>query len=473
VEGYRVPKLRWVGKLANDGRSSPLDRVPIPLNSVEVAGAVSHDAEQAWLNRLLQGEARQVLTALQPEFAGRVRLIYIDPPFATGSDFALTRPVPAPRDHAAKPTTVLRLPAFRDAWEGGLDSYLQWFFELTVVLRQLLDPHGALLVHCDWRTSAPLRLLLDEVFGTENFRNEIIWAYRSGGASRTRALSRKHDTILLYARSPHFQVHAQTERQYLRKPFMGSRQDESGRYYVDTLLRDVLEGEITLMRDGAPVRYNLRPVLNLARERLGYPTQKPLGLLELLLEIASEPGDLVLDPCSGSGTFPVAAENAGRRWIACDASTVAIQTTRKRLLALPGIRQFVIQRLDSSITSAETQPAQPHAEQIVTLDVAPTVAGWCATLTLAGFAMPSNAVPPPVLAEISDWTQWVDTWSVDWDYRGPPFRATGHAARTRAQPHLPLTCNHTYAQAGAYVVAVRVTDICGGDTTTLVPTKID
>lgn len=348
-----MTELLWDGKY-RDGRRVRPDRTPRALRDDEIVGLsecapVAGSRDDGWRNRLIQGDTRDVLPALLPAFAGRVSLVYMDPPFATGADQTIAIPLPRTVPDAGRPLSIERV-AYRDTWRSGagLDGYLHWFFEMVTLLRELLAEDGVLVVHCDWRADAPLRLILDDVFGAGNFRNAVAWAYRSGGASQRKALARKHDTLLLYARSPRFAIRPQFERQYLRKPFMGSRRDAAGRHYVDTLLRDVLDGELTLVRDGQLVRRNLRPVLNVSRERLGYPTQKPLGLIELLIELATDPGALVLDCCCGSGTTPAAAVMTGRRWIAADSSPFALAATRARLLALPGARPFTVQRVAAS-----------------------------------------------------------------------------------------------------------------------------
>src|SRR5689334_324876 len=332
-----MPELVWSGKYDAYGSRRRASLPVAALRTVEAGGVSSDGDSSTQANRLIAGETQQALPALLAELAGQVNLVYIDPPFATGLDFTSTVTLPGSERR-------IQRTAYRDAWES-LDGYLRWMDETLTLLRELLADDGALLLHCDWRAEGMLRLLLDDIFGAENFRNAIAWSYRSGGASRRESLARKHDTILLYARSPRFRIRPQIERQYLRKPFMGSACDTRGRHYVDTLLRDVLEGEMTCVgANGELVRYNVRPVLNLSRDRLDYPTQKPLGLLKLLLTLTSDPGDLIFDCCCGSGATALAAESLGRRWIAADASPLAIQTTRKRLLALAAPRPFVVQR---------------------------------------------------------------------------------------------------------------------------------
>ena len=359
-----MTELLWHGKYRDGERVLP-DRTPRVLVTDEIADpcmeASSASDDSAWRNLLIGGGTREVLPSLLPALAGRVSFAYMDPPFATGADYTVAIPLLGTNGAGdASPRQVARV-AYRDTWGPGLDGYLQWFFETATLLRDLLADDGAIVVHCDWRADAQLRLILDEVFGTGNFRNAIAWAYRSGGASRHESLARKHDTLLLYARSSRFAIRPQIERQYLGKPFIGSRRDASGRHYVDTLLRDVLDGELTLVREGQLVRRSVRPVLNVSRERLGYPTQKPLGLLELLIEMATDAGALVLDCCCGSGTTPAAAAITGRRWIAADSSPLALAVTRARLLSLPTARPFAVQRAIATDGEAICEPAAPGA----------------------------------------------------------------------------------------------------------------
>ena len=451
-----MPELVWSGKYDADGsRRQP--RLPVAaLRTVEAGGVSAGDTVPAPANRLIAGETQHALPALLAELAGQVNVVYIDPPFATGLDFTSTVTLPGSERR-------IRRTAYRDAWES-LDGYLRWMDETLTLLRELLADDGALLLHCDWRAEGMLRLLLDDIFGAENFRNAIVWSYRSGGASRRESLARKHDTILLYARSPRFRIRPQIERQYLSKPFMGSACDARGRHYVDTLLRDVLEGEITCVgADETLVRYNVRPVLNLSRDRLDYPTQKPLGLLKLLLTLTSDPGDIVLDCCCGSGATTLAAENLGRRWIAADASPLAIQTTRKRLLALAAPRSFVVQR---PIQEGEMQVAADAAN----LTFAVERSGRAVTVRLTGYTPPPGSMlssaTPSATDDPTDGLRYLDSWSVDWAYDGATIRHSAHAARARkGTRELSAALTHTYSSPGCSAIAVHAVDFAAHETT--------
>lgn len=268
-----------------------------------------------WHHRLILGDRKAVLPSLLPTFAGKVGLIYLDPPFATGGDFMVDG--------------VL---AYEDRW-ATIDQYLVWLYETLVLARGLLHETGSLYLHLAHHAGHYGRALLDEVFGQDCFQNEIIWSYRTGGASRRR-FARKHDNIFFYTRSPTtwiFQV--QKERSYMLHRYGFRKSDfqldpETGQQYSLVYARDVWE---------------IPSVGSATSERVGYPTQKPERLLERIISASSRPGDLVLDCFCGSGTTGIVAGKLDRRWIMSDMSATAVETTRQRLLniAQPFVRQLV------------------------------------------------------------------------------------------------------------------------------------
>ncbi|NLT27234.1 MAG: site-specific DNA-methyltransferase [Microbacteriaceae bacterium] len=270
----------------------------------------------------------RALARLAVAAPGSAALVYLDPPFDSRADYRsriLTRT-------AAGERLVVEHLAYRDRWADGTAEYLRMLVPRLVVALRLLRPDGALCVHLDWHASHLVRLVLDELLGRDAFVNHLVWSYRSGGASRTASVPRKHDDLLLYRAGPGFRIRGLRERQYLDKPFMGSRRDAEGRHYVDTILRDVLEGVRTLVDDdGATETVSVRPVLNVSAERTGYATQKPEGLLEILLRWTTDPGDLVVDAFGGSGTTAVVAHRLGRRFTTIDASPRAAAVARARL----------------------------------------------------------------------------------------------------------------------------------------------
>lgn len=246
-------------------------------------------------NLLIRGNNLLVLHSLRRlvEKRGGVKMIYIDPPYNTQGD------------------------SFRYNDHFNHSTWLTFMKNRLQVARGLLADNGVMLVQIDQDEGHYLKVLMDEIFGRENFRNEIIWSYRTGGASKKTTLPKKHDVILCYAKTSAFSFNGMKERQYLEKAFMGSQKDAEGRFYVDTLLRDVVEGIIKVpQKDGTIKEYNVRPVLNLAGERVeNFQSQKPEGLLQLLLDLTTKPGDLVMDYHLGSGTTAAVCQKMGRQYI--------------------------------------------------------------------------------------------------------------------------------------------------------------
>jgi DNA modification methylase len=214
-------------------------------------------------------------------------------------------------------------------------------YERLVLIHELLADDGSIYVHCDWRVNSYLRLILDEIFGQENFRNEVVWWYRKWSKS-TRHFLRNHDVLLFYSKTatPTFNVLRVPLAASTLKRFGGKRQD----FADETRTRKIVTDEES---EGGfrPDVWDHNAIPAHSAERLNYPTQKPRTLLETVIEASSNPGDLVADFFVGSGTTVAAAERLGRRWIGCDLGRFAIHTTRKRLLDIPDCRPFDIKNL--------------------------------------------------------------------------------------------------------------------------------
>ena len=289
-----------------------------------------------WQNRLILGDKTDVLPALLTNFTEKVQLIYIDPPFMTGRVFSHGTEV-----------------AYRDTWGNDIDGYLQWLYEVLTLLYTLLSEHGSLYVHLDWRTTHYAKLLLDEVFQASlrdggGFRNEIIWHYQSGGRSQ-KGYARKHDTILLYAKSAHACFHSERigeRRGAQKRNNMRKEVDVDGRisWTIRSAGRLYTYSEDSLMTP-SDVWSDIHHLHQRDPERTGYATQKPEALLERIIAASSEEDDLVLDCFCGSGVTPLVAEKLKRRWIACDKSEVSINTTRTRLLTSERTLPFMIQHV--------------------------------------------------------------------------------------------------------------------------------
>lgn len=405
-------ELVWDGKYDKDGkRVAPL-RVALPFQTVETVNESVQERQRNLLfesraeyggelrNRLIWGDKKYVLPSLLPEFAGKVNLIYIDPPFDTGADFRFTASVPdhpdTPEDDSfafIKEPSIIEQKAYRDTWGRGLDSYLQWFYETVVLLHELLHESGSMYVHLDYHVSHYAKAILDEVLGVASFQNEIVWK-RQSAHSDAKRYGPIHDTILFYSKTPDFSWIPQYEplgQEYIDAFFINI--DENGRrfargdltapgprpnleyewrgynppkgrcwavplakleqYYKEERIFFPKKGIPRLKRypedsPGVPLQdiwTNVRIIHNQSPERVGYPTQKPEALLERIIKSSSNAEDLVLDCFCGSGTTAVVAEKMKRRWIACDLGRFSIHTTRKRLLSIPSVRPFVVQNL--------------------------------------------------------------------------------------------------------------------------------
>ncbi len=397
-------ELRWEGKYDKDGkRVAPL-KVALPFQTVETVNESAQQRQRSlefmlagrdaeWRNRLIWGDKKYVLPSLLPEFAGKVDLIYIDPPFATGQDFSFQATVGDER--FTKEPSIIEQKAYRDTWAATTGiakyrKYLPWFYETVVFLYELLSESGSLYVHVDPNVSHYVKLILDEVFGIDNFRNEITWK-RTNTHNDAKRYGKVHEHIFYYPKSvaPVWNtLYIEHDEDYVRKSYR--YQDEDGRRWtssdltatskkgggydytwngvrrlwlcpIETMEKMHDENRLYYTRNGLARRKHyldeskgkllndfwddINPISSQAHERLNYPTQKPEALLDRIIRASSNEGDLVLDCFCGSGTTPAVAEKLNRRWIACDLGRFAIHTSRKRLLGIENVRPFVVQNL--------------------------------------------------------------------------------------------------------------------------------
>ena len=306
IKGY--PMLSWKGKR--------------PFTSTQYFPAQlkeQHGEEiNNWFNQIFWGDNLQVMSHLLKKFRGQVDLIYIDPPFDSKADYK--KNISLKGKELQNDISNFEEKQYSDIWTN--DEYLQFMYERILLMRELLSITGSIYIHCDWHKAHHLRCILDEIFGTENFVNEIIWLYKTGGASKE-TWARKHDNILFFAKS--YGNHTflpQQERSYMMHKYGFKKSDfkideENGLQYSMVYCRDV---------------WDLPSVGSATSERVDYPTQKPEIMLERVIKASSKPGDLVFDCFMGSGTTQAVAMKLGRRFIGADINLGAIQTTTKRLI---------------------------------------------------------------------------------------------------------------------------------------------
>ena len=362
-------ELVWPGKYDADGNLVQPPRVSLPFQVIErvnetratreakkAEGLTLFDVwdganegatfEDGWRNKLIWGDNALAMSSLLTNYVGKVDLIYIDPPFDVGADFSVT--VEIGDEEVVKHPSTLEEVAYRDTWGRGTESYLGMMMSRLRLMSELLTPTGSLYVHCDWRMSSRIRLLLDEVFGAERFVNEIAWCYSNSGRSQS-FFPRKHDTIFIYAKTDQFKFNPVKipVQEHIKDQFP-LFDDEVGKYY-----RLASRGDAGVYKEYAEkmvedwwIDINGIGGRN-QTERLGYPTQKPEALLERTILASTDPGDLVADFFCGSGTTLAAAEKLGRRWIGADLGRFSIHTTRKRLLEIEKCKPFEVLNLGS------------------------------------------------------------------------------------------------------------------------------
>jgi DNA modification methylase len=307
-----MPELIWSGK----GLTQTAPASIVKDSIVYPNGCGYPDTEPA--SRLILGDNLSVMTALLPGYEGRINLIYADPPFFTNRKYSARI---GRGEDSRKPDQWKLADGYLDHWDK-LDSYLDFLYHRLAVMYRLLAPNGTLYLHLDWHADAYARLLLDELFGADHLLNEIIWAYHGPSPIR-RAFNRKHDTILAYVKGEPYTFNVDEVRepynQNTVKTFNSSPKAGFGK------VPDLERGKV-------PEDWWYFPVIaRLHNERTGYPTQKPLALLERIVLASSNPGDIVADFFCGSGTTPFVATQSGRRFIACDKTFRALYTTRNRL----------------------------------------------------------------------------------------------------------------------------------------------
>jgi DNA modification methylase len=415
-------ELVWPGKYNADGTLKEVPRVSLPFQVIETVnesratrearkdgapgtlfdvyeGTEGDTFEDGWKNKLIWGDNLLVASSLREKFAGKIDLIYIDPPFATGADFSFITEIGEKGLRLDKEQSVLEEKAYRDTWGRGLVSYLDMMSERLTVFRELLSPRGHLVVHLAPSISPYLRLLLDSVFGAQNFRNEIV-VHRPITKNLQRqfevitALPQGHDVLLWYSSQPDTRVAnllvpyeatapegywhrfwSGADRPSMRYELLGETPTHGqwkwereralravanyNRFLKERGDRSLVEywratgEELEFIRKSssgavenwfAPSEDKIGDTVwddvKAYENRKQYATQKHEELLTRVIEWLSKPGYLVADFFAGSGTTLAVAETLGRRWIGCDLGRWAMHVSRKRLLGIPECKPF-------------------------------------------------------------------------------------------------------------------------------------
>lgn len=321
IKGF--PELRWTGKRPYKATQY------YPAQLRETYG----EAVNGWMNKIFWGDNLQVMSHMLKDYRGKIDLIYIDPPFDSKADYKRKIKVRGIGETESD-SSSFEEKQYGDIWTN--DEYLQFMYERLLVMRELLSNQGTILLHCDWHRSHQLKLILDEVFGSNHFRNEIIWSYSTQGRPTDR-FAQKHDTIFSYGKTEQtfFNIEGAKipySNEYIKSHFrdvddQGKRcrkRFDAGKwriYYPDS---GMIPNDV----------WNIPYENSMSKNRLDYPTQKPEALLTRLIKSMTVEGDLVFDCFMGSGTTQAVAMKLGRRFIGADINLGAIQTTTKRLLSI-------------------------------------------------------------------------------------------------------------------------------------------
>lgn len=322
--------------------------------------------QKGWTNKLIWGDNKLILSSLKNgpmreeiEKQGGIKLIYIDPPFDVGADFSMN--IEIGDEQFTKAPGVLEEIAYRDTWGRGADSFIAMIYERLVLMRDLLAEDGSIYVHCDWRVNSYIRIVLDEIFGISNYKNETRWKRQPprGAKAISKQYARSSDTILFYTKNSNYIWNSQFkdyDPKYIKSKF---KPDATGRLYrIDNIgdyseksinefrkqgkIYDYPSGKIGLIRylDEAKgetltdIWLDIAEVNSQALEDTKYATQKPEALLDRIIKASSNEGDLIADIFCGSGTTLAVAEKLGRKWIGADLGKFAIHTTRKRMIGV-------------------------------------------------------------------------------------------------------------------------------------------
>ena len=404
IKGF--PELRWTGK--RPYRSTQY--YPAQLRESYGEPSVGPDGKP-WMNKIYWGDNLQVMSHLLTDYRGKVDLIYIDPPFDSKADYK--KKIKLRGKKLEGDQSAFEEKQYGDIWNS--DEYLQFMYERIILLRELLSDTGSIFLHCDWRRSHHLRAILDEVFGPRNFQADISWrAMTSSGYKGKSSLGRSHADILYYSKRA-------AQGSFTYNPFYlplsedmlarYTHEDSDGRKYKDSNLGAVSSETVEELRaknllyvtsNGTPrikhyldeakgviaddVWTDINTTNSQSKDQTGYPTQKPEALLERIISIASNPGDLVLDCFMGSGTTQAVAMKLGRRFIGADINLGSIQTTTKRLL---GIAKDLSQQVDHddkylgfevyNVNNYDffRNPVEARDLLIQALDIQPLSAGSC------------------------------------------------------------------------------------------------
>lgn len=483
--------LKWEGKKERKYIFPKTLESP-PFNILDIYPSIDYHQtpEKAWQNLLIWGENKEIMNSLLKDFENKINLIYIDPPFATGGNFNL-------KIQIGENGNCLDDIAYKDKWKEGLDSYLTFLYERLVKMKRLLADNGSIYVHLDWHISHYVKVILDEIFGIENFRNEIIWAYPAASVKTRRFFIRSYDTILFYSKSDDhvFNDDPNIYMEYSNRVKNALKKDEQGTFYYRGGSHNgkKLSRKVYVVQEGIFPRdfWNDIPYIRAnTSEYQGFSTQKPERLLKRIILASTNEKDIVADFFCGSGTTLVVAEKLGRHWIGCDINKNAIHIARKRILDISSSNDilnwkkkynkqshsFKILSLEKEIEpqliSKEFLRKNAQIETVYTIQESPEINievhqnNNSVIIELNNYNIPYlNLVSEKIRDKITSFSDWIDYWAIDYDFNNRIFNNMWFSFRTPRKRELTLKAKpFLYDKPGKYNLSIKLIDIFGIET---------
>ena len=380
---------------------------------------------------------------LDKGYGGKIDMIYIDPPFFSKSDYTVNIKVGSSK----RKLILAKNRAFTDKWELGMAEYLENMTVALLMMKSLLSDTGSIFVHLDWHSSHYMKIMLDQIFGENNFINEIVWNYKSGGVSN-RYFARKHDVVLFYSKTKNYFFEAQKEKSYNRglKPyhFKGVKEykDEVG-WYTLVNMKDV---------------WQIDMVGRTSSERTGYATQKPEALIERIMRSVTSEGDLCADFFCGSGTLGAVCAKLGRKYIMCDNSAPAVMMAHKRL-SKEEVPHALLREKRKISKNFSADIAVEKIDGVIE-STGITIKGVSyENLRELGIDEKNGSLMETILKNHYD--QLIEYWCVDTDYDGKTVRPKAYSCREKDDIDLAAVIPTKQIKR----LAVRVIDVFGNEFT--------
>ncbi|MFX1531471.1 MAG: site-specific DNA-methyltransferase [Promethearchaeota archaeon] len=483
--------LKWKGK--EDNKEIHLKKFTTPpfhvLDSYNLQD-FNRKSDERWQNLLFWGENQAIMNSLLISLENKISLIYIDPPFATGGDFNL-------KVHIGEEGKYIDDIAYNDKWEEGLDSYLSFLYQRLVIMKRLLAHNGSIYVHLDWHISHYVKIILDEIFGIENFRNEIIWAYPAASAKTRRFFIRSYDAIFFYSKSNNYVFNDDPNiyMEYSNRVKNALKKDEQGIFYYRGGSHNgkKLSRKVYVVQEGIFPRdvWNDIPYIRAnTSEYQGFSTQKPERLLKRIILASTNEKDLIADFFCGSGTTLAVAEKLGRCWIGCDINRYAIHMSRKRILSINNSNDilnwkkkynkiahpFKILSLEKEFEpqvvskeflkkTAQIEPSSLiHGSRDFSIQIHQNHNSIIIELINYKTSY-LDLISREIRDNITSFSDWIDYWAIDYDFKNDIFNNTWTSFRTPKNRELALKSkSYLYKKPGKYKLSIKVIDILGIET---------